>query len=158
MPTPWQHEPPAAGRPAGTNEAAGRAGRPVGAARQCVRMPQKQQQAAAVLIPAPGCYSPQLTPHTAPQPALLLPVRSHSTPAATAPSSARNSGASVPPEPISQLASLRCDAAKNRFLCFRPGTRTRAVRGLQTPRLKIRLTSRTSGRPLSIQTLSVSQS
>ena len=86
----------------------------------------------------PGCCSPQLTPHTAPQPALLLPVRSHSTPAATAPSSARNSGASVPPEPISQLASLWCDAAKNRFLCFRPGTRTRAVRGLQTPRLKIR--------------------
>ena len=30
----------------------------------------------------PGCCSPQLTPHTAPQPALLLPVRSHSTPAA----------------------------------------------------------------------------
>ena len=141
IPRPWGHAPLAAERPAGTNEAAGMCG---SGQKACAH---DRKTAAGSGRSYPGCCSPQLAPHTAPQPALLLPVRSHSTPAATAPSSARNSGASVPPEPISQLASLWCDAAKNRFLCFRPGTQTRAVRGLQTPRLKVRLTSRTSGRP-----------
>ena len=58
-----------------------------------------------------GCCSPQIHPHNAAKPALLLPVRSQSTPAATSSRSARNSGASVPPEPISHLASLWCGAA-----------------------------------------------
>ena len=78
--------------------------------------------------------SPQQHPHNAPHPALLLPVRSQSTHAADPPSSARNSGSFVPPEPTSQLASLWCDGAANHFLFFRSGAGTGVQEGFQTMR------------------------
>ena len=79
-----------------------------------------------------GHCSPQQYPHNAPHPALLLPVRSQSTHAADPPSSARNSGSFVPPEPTSQLASLWCDGAANHFLCFRSGARMRVQQRFHT--------------------------
>ena len=140
-PRPWGHAPLAAERPAGTNEAAGMCG---SGQKACAH---DRKTAAGSGRSYPGCCSPQLPPHTAPQPAHLRPVRSQVTPSTTASSLARNLGASVLPGPTSQLASLWCADAVNRHLVFRPGTRMGAVRGLKTPRPKMRLTSRTSGRP-----------
>ena len=132
--TPCSHEPATPGRSTGTEAAAGCAGWPVAAARHRVRMLGKRQQKAAVLMPATAAPSNTPRMRNAPHPALLLPVRSQSTHAADPPSSARNSGSFVPPEPTSQLASLWCDGAANHFLCFRSGARTGVQEGFHTMR------------------------
>ena len=132
MRTPCGHGPATPGRSTSTGEAAEGAGRAVGATRHRVRLLAKRQQKAAVLSSDASHCSPQQYPHNAPHPALLLPVRSQSTPAADPPSSAQNSGSFVPPEPTSQLASIWCDAAANHFLCFRSEARTGVQEGFHT--------------------------
>ena len=148
MRTPCGHGPATPGRSTSTGEAAESAGRAVGAARHRVCVLAKRQQKAAVLT-ASHC-SPQQYPQNAPHPVLLLPVRSQSTPAADSPSSARNSGSFVPPEPTSQLASLWCDGAANHFLFFRSEARTGVQEGFHTMREGITYLDLGSHRPSSM--------